>query len=107
MLNIKGYISLDSVEDVVDFLETLHEDEAGTIILEPQDEWNYAIKGYHKPSNRLIYDGEKVLDIYMNDGMSRDDAMDFVSYNISFGEATPVIHYEWNDLEDVLEESWV
>ena len=107
MSSIKGYIDLKSSEDVEDFLETLHEDEAGTIILEPQNEWNVNIMGYHKPTNRLVYDGDKVLEMFQDQGMNRDDALDYIGYNISFGDLTPVIHYEWNDLEDALEESWV
>ena len=104
MSNIDGYIGLESPEDVQDLLHTLHEERTGTIILEPQSEWNDNIKGYHKPSNRLVYDGDKVVEMYVEDGMSVDDAMDWISYNISFGDLTPVIHFEWNDLEELLEE---
>jgi hypothetical protein len=103
-MHIEGYIPLESIEDTQDLLETLDEAIAGTIIIEPQTDWNDAIKGYHKPSNRLVYDGEKVIEIYQADGMTMDEAMDFASYNISFGELTPLIHYDWHDLEDLFDE---
>lgn len=47
-----------------------------------------------------IYDGNKLIDVFVKQGMSEQDAMDWVSFNIEdayVGEATPIImwpHHE-------------
>ena len=104
MPNIEGLIELTNDEEVEDFLRTLHDDTSGTYVLEPQDRWNYAIKAYHKPSNRLVYDGDKVIEIYQEDGMTANEAVEFADYNICFGPLTPLIHYDWHELEDLFDE---
>ena len=49
----------------------------------------------HVLVNRLIYDGEKMLDkMEKRDGMTREEAMEYMDFNILcayVGESTPII----------------
>ena len=99
-----GIKNLDGEEEVANLLEELHADEAETIILEPQDDFNTAIAGYHAPSNRLIYDGHALVEIYgTRDGMEYHDAIEFIDYNICFGPGTPIVYFEWDEINEMLE----
>ena len=69
---------------------------ADMIILEPQDRLNAAMVGYYSGESgpRLIYDYNRLVDVFMEDGMSCDEAAEWVDYNIMgayFGEGSPVI----------------
>ena len=95
---------VEGEEEAGDLLEELNSTEAGTLILEPQEDFNSAITGYHPPSNRLIYDGHALIEIYgKRDGMEYHDAIEFMDYNICFGPGTPIVYYEWDELDDMLE----
>lgn len=55
-----------------------------------------AIVGYDIVSNRIVYDFEKmVLSLEEEDGISREDAIDFIMYNtvraLSYQENGPII----------------
>lgn len=55
-----------------------------------------AIVGYDIVSNRVVYDFEKMVeDLEKEDGMSREDAIDFIMYNtvraLSYQENGPII----------------
>jgi hypothetical protein len=51
---------------------------------------------------KLIYDGEYIIQILMDrDGMSFDDAQEFVSFNIEgvyLGQETPIIYWPYFEL---------
>ena len=94
-----GVKNVEGAEEIGDLLEELHSSEAGTIILEPQDDFNQAIKGYHASSNRLVYDGHALVEIYERAGMVYHEALEFIDYNISFGPGTPVVYFDWDDLD--------
>lgn len=55
-----------------------------------------AIVGYDIVSNRIVYDFEKMVeDLEKEDGISREDAIDFIMYNtvraLSYQENGPII----------------
>ena len=55
-----------------------------------------AIVGYDIVSNRVVYDFEKMVeDLEKEDGISREDAIDFIMYNtvraLSYQENGPII----------------
>ena len=48
----------------------------------------------------LIYDGEKLIDVFMSDGMTREEAIEWISFNIEgayVGPATPIIMWEYDE----------
>lgn len=52
-----------------------------------------AIIGVDSSSMRLIYSVKKCLDIFMDEGMSEEDAMEYFNFNVSgayVGEQTPI-----------------
>ena len=55
----------------------------------------------------LVYDGEQIKENLMKDGMSEDDATDFIEFKIEgayMGPQTPVIVWKYTEFEDFLEE---
>lgn len=45
---------------------------------------------------RAIYDGEKVLQCVMDDGMTEDEAIEWIEFNVEgayVGEDTPIIYW--------------
>lgn len=52
------------------------------------------------PAPKLVYDGEKILAILMDQGMSDIDAIEYCSYNIEgayVGEGTPLVVWPYED----------
>ena len=48
----------------------------------------------------LIYDGEKLIEVFMSDGMTREEAIEWISFNIEgayVGPATPIIMWEYDE----------
>lgn len=51
---------------------------------------------------RVIYDHERMVELLMEDGMEREDAEDYISYNTVrtidyLGEHAPIIMYQFED----------
>ena len=49
---------------------------------------------------RAVYQGEKIVDVYMSQGMSDEEAIEFINYNTDggyLGEDTPIITWEYLD----------
>ena len=49
---------------------------------------------------RVIYSGEKMIDLFMQDGMSELDAIEWIEFNMEgayLGKETPVIVWECED----------
>ena len=71
----------------------LNHKKTGTIILEPQVNFNKAIIGYHPSSNRLIYSMERLIEVYREDMIDVEDdtIIEYIYYNICFGYLTPII----------------
>lgn len=56
--------------------------------------------------DRLIYDGEKMLDKMQETGMDRDEALEYMDFNILcayVGESTPIVL--WPVPEELLDEN--
>lgn len=52
---------------------------------------------------RLVYSGERILELLMRDGMTYEDALDFFNFNIAdayVGEDTPVFVWPYHEAED-------
>ncbi len=52
-----------------------------------------AIIGYDMYSERIVYDKYIMCEILMNDGMSEEDAIEYLAYNVwcaYIGEHTPI-----------------
>ena len=50
---------------------------------------------------RLVYDGEKIIASLMAQGMTEEEAYEFVDFNIAgsyFGPQTPVIVWPYDDI---------
>lgn len=48
----------------------------------------------------LIYDGHKLMEIFMQEGMTEDEAIEWITYNIEgayHGLATPIIMWEYDE----------
>jgi hypothetical protein len=55
----------------------------------------------------LVYDGEQIKENLVKAGMSEDEAMDFIEFNIEgayMGPMTPVIAWKYTEFDDFLEE---
>ena len=64
------------------------------IVLEPQEQMNACAIGYCADGPSLIYDYEKLVEHFMGEGMTDEEAMEWVDFNILgayFGEGNPVI----------------
>lgn len=72
------------------------------------DEFDAAIIGMTEawlPEPKLVYDGEKIIDILMCQGMTYEEAVEYCAYNIEgayVGNCTPIIvwPYEEEDYAD-------
>lgn len=52
------------------------------------------------PAPKLVYDGVKILDVLMDQGMSDIDAMDYCNFNIEgayMGDDTPIIVWPYEE----------
>lgn len=48
----------------------------------------------------LIYSGQKLMEIFMDEGMTEEEAMEWISFNIEgayYGSATPIIMWEYDE----------
>jgi len=48
----------------------------------------------------LIYSGHKLVEIFMDEGMSEEEAMEWISFNIEgayYGSATPIIMWDYDE----------
>jgi hypothetical protein len=55
------------------------------------------------PASKLVYDGTKILDILIDQGMSDLDAIEYCNFNIEgayMGEDTPIIVWPYEDCDD-------
>jgi len=69
------------------------------IVLEPQSELNESCVGYYVKENGacLIYDYRKMVECFMASGMTEEEAVEWVDFNIvgaHFGPQNPVIMEE-------------
>jgi|6_EtaG_2_1085325.scaffolds.fasta_scaffold360653_1 hypothetical protein len=69
------------------------------IVLEPQSDLNKACVGYYAKEDGpcLIYDYRKLVECFMASGMTEEEAVEWVDYNIVgayFGPQNPVIMEE-------------
>ncbi len=49
---------------------------------------------------RVIYDGEKIVDLLMGDGMTEVEALEWVEFNIEggyLGKETPIVMWGYED----------
>lgn len=65
----------------------------GTIIL---DDLDCAVIGINNTEQRLVYSYDKIIEKLMNDGMSEDEAVEYVEFNIVrsvqyMGSKSPII----------------
>jgi hypothetical protein len=69
--------------------------EDGTVILEPFDDFKYAIVGITFDREHIMYDYSKLIDVVKGESdMSDEDAMEYVEYNIvglGFSSHEPII----------------
>lgn len=68
--------------------------EDGTVILEPFDEFKYAIIGITFDRAHILYDYNKLVDVVRGDDISEEDAIEYVDYNIvglGFSSHEPII----------------
>jgi len=82
-------------QDLVDQIESDNRDEPRSIVLEPRSRFDSAIIGYE--NKRVVYSEEAIIQIYMEDGMSMDDAIEFYEFNTKgayMGEYTPIYKSE-------------
>jgi hypothetical protein len=52
---------------------------------------------------RYVYNGDKMVEIFVKQGMTEDEAMDWIDFNVEgayCGEATPVIFWRAFENED-------
>ena len=55
--------------------------------------------GYEKVE-RVVYDGEKMVDLFMEDGMSEVEAVEWIEFNMEsayLGPETPIIVWGYED----------
>ena len=55
------------------------------------------------PEPKLVYDGTKILDILMDQGMTDIEAIEYCNFNIEgayMGDETPLIVWPYEDEED-------
>jgi hypothetical protein len=48
----------------------------------------------------LIYDGNKLIEIFMQEGMTGEEALEWISFNIEdayMGPSTPIIRWEYDE----------
>ena len=54
----------------------------GVLVLEPKDTYGRAVIGYHRADKKLVYSHDRIVGALMeDDGMSEDEAFEWVSYN--------------------------
>ena len=77
----------------------VHEEYAGAVLLEPHEDFGPCLIGSVDDPVRLAYSYEKIVEMFMNrDGMSYEEATEFVDYNTVralayMGEQKPVMVY--------------
>jgi hypothetical protein len=57
------------------------------------DGFDLAVVGYEILSNRLVYDYNKMAEILMEEGMTDEEAVEYLDYNVLMGyvgEQTPI-----------------
>jgi len=60
----------------------------GCVMLEPREDMDVAVRGLMVTDSgmRVVYSLEALVQVFIDrDGMSRDDAVDWVSYNVDTG----------------------
>ena len=76
--------------EVEKLLQTLHDKEAETIILEPQSVFNKGIIGYQEVTNQLIYSYDLLVESLANDALENQEidedeaqlqAIEWLNYN--------------------------
>jgi hypothetical protein len=48
----------------------------------------------------LIYSGHKLVEVFIEDGMTEEEAMEWISFNIEgayYGSATPIIMWDYDE----------
>ena len=65
-------------EELIDFYNL----EDDTIFLEPAEDYDSAITGVSHDSHHLIYDYKKLLSALINQGLSEEEAQEWLDYNI-------------------------
>jgi hypothetical protein len=73
------------------------------------DEYDKAIVGIanvwqkNQRVDTLIYSGQKLIEIFMESGMTHEEAVEWISYNIEggyHGLSTPIIMWEYDEEYD-------
>ena len=70
-----------------------------TVYLTPHEEFDGALLRIEE--GVAVYSAERVIEVYMNRGMSEDDARDYFLYNcegVHVGPFTP--RYEWQEFDE-------
>lgn len=80
-----------SREQIVEYLDAIGE---SALLFDGTDD---ALIGFTNRANSpllAVYDYNKLIDVFMNDGMTYEDALEWVDFNIVgawLGEGTPII----------------
>ena len=58
-----------------------------------------------KKVERAVYDGAKMVEHFMQTGMTEEEAHEWIDFNVEgayVGESTPIIYWEWfpTDIEE-------
>jgi hypothetical protein len=51
-----------------------------------------------KKVERAVYDGDKMVEHFMEQGMTEEEAHEWIDFNVEgayVGESTPIIYWEW------------
>jgi hypothetical protein len=71
------------------------DEENRSIVLAPRDRFDSAIIGYE--NKRVVYSEEAIIQIYMEDGMTEEQAIDFYEFNTKgayMGKYNPIYKSE-------------
>lgn len=86
-------------EQICEWLENTYPDEEFLLA----DGLETAFVGVDDKTKKTVYDAQICLDIYMNDGMSYEEAVEYFEFNVIgayVGEKTPIYLNYYNEHED-------
>lgn len=82
-------------QELLDRIDKDNEDEPKSIVLAPRDRFDSAIIGYE--NKRVVYSEEAIIQIYMEDGMTEEEAIEFYEFNTKgayMGKYNPIYKSE-------------
>ena len=88
-----------------ELIEFIYSQEEEIYILEPQLDFNQAIIGFEDQTGCLVYSVDLLVDVYCGlwkterTDQTTEEAIDFMYYNISFGNKTPLLWENDCDME--------